>query len=245
MLKYMIVRQSGSLPLHLLIALLALWLAVAGCQSAAVQNEEQTGKSETTTPGPLPQKKTIVFFGNSLTAGYGLEESESFPSIIQHKIDSLNLPYRVVNAGVSGETSAGGLSRIDWILKQPVDIFILELGGNDALRGFDLSATRSNLINIIDRVRANDAGIKIIVAGMKAPPNMGQKYSTDFENIFREISEQKNTLLIPFLLEGVAGNPDLNLADNIHPNPKGQIMVAENVWKVLKDVLEYNHQSIE
>jgi acyl-CoA thioesterase I len=245
MLKYVMAHQSGFLTTHLFVTFLSLSLAIAGCQSATVRDQEQTRKTEAETPNPLPEKKTIVFFGNSLTTGYGLEESESFPSIIQDKIDSLNLPYRVVNAGVSGETSAGGLSRIDWILKQPVDIFILELGGNDALRGFDLSATRSNLTNIIDRVRAKDTGIKIIVAGMKAPPNMGQKYSADFENIFRELSDKKNTLLIPFLLEGVAGNPDLNLADNIHPNPKGQIIVAENVWNVLKDVLEHNHKSSE
>jgi acyl-CoA thioesterase-1 len=143
----------------------------------------------------------------------------------------------VINAGVSGETSAGGLSRIDWILNQPMDIFVLELGANDVLRGFELSATRNNLESIIERVQNKNPEIEIILAGMKAPPNMGQKYTGDFENIFTELSKNKNIYLIPFLLEGVAGDPSLNLEDGMHPNQEGQKIVAENVWEILRQIL--------
>ncbi|MBK8504319.1 MAG: arylesterase [Saprospiraceae bacterium] len=185
----------------------------------------------------VPEKKVIVFFGNSLTAGYGLEDGESFPDLIQKRLDSLSLPYQVVNAGISGETTAGGLSRINWTLSQPVDIFILELGANDALRGFDLNATTSNLQGIIDQVRAKDKNIDIVIAGMKAPPNMGEKYIKEFDQIYIKLSLKNELRLIPFLLEGVAGNPELNLTDGMHPNPEGQKIVVENVWMILKDAL--------
>lgn len=181
--------------------------------------------------------KVILFYGNSLTAGFGLEENESFPSLIQDRIDSLGLPYTVVNAGLSGETTSGGLKRIDWVMKQKVDIFILELGANDMLRGLPLDETRKNLGRIMSIVRAKNLDVKIGLCEMMAPPNMGDQYMTEFTKIYRDLSAPSEITLFPFFLEGVAGNPDLLLKDGKHPNAKGQKMVAENIWKVLEGML--------
>jgi acyl-CoA thioesterase-1 len=181
--------------------------------------------------------KTIVFFGNSLTAGYGVDPSEAFPALVQEKIDSLKLPYKVINAGLSGETTAGGKSRIDWILRQPVDIFVLELGGNDGLRGIPIAETSKNLQAIIDRVREKYPNVKIILAGMQVPPNMGRTYTTSFRVVFQQLAANNHVDLIPFLLENVGGISHLNQADGIHPNPEGHRIVAENVWKVLQGLL--------
>lgn len=179
--------------------------------------------------------KTILFFGNSLTAGYGVEPSQAFPALIQHKIDSLGLSYKVVNAGVSGETSAGGNSRIDWILKQqPVDVFVLELGANDGLRGLPVDETKRNLQSIIDKVKLKYPGVKLVLAGMQVPPNMGQKYVSDFQAIFPALAHKNQMALIPFLLEKVGGEVKLNQEDGIHPTPEGHRILAENVWSVLK-----------
>lgn len=182
--------------------------------------------------------KKILFFGDSITAGYGLEKSEAFPALIQQKIDSLNWNFEAVNAGLSGETSAGGLRRVDWMLRQDFDVFILELGGNDGLRGIDLESTRENLQNIIDKVREKKPDAKILLAGMQVPPNLGQDYTNHFREIYPELAEEKNVTLIPFLLKGVGGNPELNQADGIHPTAKGHKIVAENVWEKLKPVLK-------
>ena len=182
-------------------------------------------------------KKTIVFFGNSLTAGYGLSPSEAFPAIIQNKIDSLGLPYKVINAGVSGETSSGGNGRIDWILKQPLDVFVLELGANDGLRGIPLSETKKSLQSIIDKVKAKYPEAKLVLAGMQIPPNMGVTYTTEFRNIYPDLAKKNAAMLIPFLLEGVGGDLKLNQQDGIHPTAEGHQIVAENVWRVLEDLL--------
>ncbi len=181
--------------------------------------------------------KTIVFFGNSITAGYGLDPSQAFPALIQRKLDSLNLPYKVVNAGVSGETSSGGNSRIDWILEQPVDVFVLELGGNDGLRGIPITETKANLQSIIDKVKAKYPQAKILIAGMQMPPNMGLQYTSDFRSIFPELAKTNNSILIPFILEGVGGEAKLNQEDGIHPTAEGHHVVAENVWRELKQAL--------
>ena len=181
--------------------------------------------------------KTILFFGNSLTAGYGLEITDAFPALIQKKLDSLNLPYQVVNAGVSGETSAGGASRVDWILKQPVDIFVLELGANDGLRGIPVEETRKNLQSIIDKVKAKYPQAKIVLAGMQVPPNMGQQYAADFRTLFPQLAQKNDAALVPFLLEGVGGVTKLNLQDGIHPTAEGHQILAENVWQVLQPLL--------
>ncbi len=187
---------------------------------------------------PEAVKKTIVFFGNSLTAGYGLADpSESFPSIIQHKIDSLHLPYTVVNAGVSGETASGGLGRIDWVLKQPVDVFVLELGANDGLRGIPVAETTKNLQGIVTRVKAKNENVCLVLAGMQVPPNMGRQYGERFKNMFPELAEKNNMALVTFLLEGVGGISELNQADGIHPTAEGAKIVAENVWQVLQPLL--------
>ena len=182
-------------------------------------------------------KKNIVFFGNSLTAGYGLEPAEAFPALIGERIDSLHLPYQVVNAGISGETSADGVSRIDWILQQRVDIFILELGANDGLRGLPVNESIKNLDTIIVRVKRNYPAAKIILAGIQIPPNMGEKYSREFKEMFPNLARKNNVLLLPFILEGVGGVPALNQKDGIHPTAEGDRIVAENVWQVLKTVL--------
>lgn len=181
--------------------------------------------------------KTIVFFGNSLTAGYGVEPSQAFPALVQRKIDSLQLPYKVVNAGVSGETSSGGNGRIDWILRQSPDIFVLELGANDGLRGIPLAETKKNLQAIIDKVKAKNPSVTIILAGMMMPPNMGQQYTTEFRTIYPALAKENNILLIPFLLQNVGGEANLNQQDGIHPTPEGHAIVANNVWEVMKGVL--------
>jgi acyl-CoA thioesterase-1 len=183
------------------------------------------------------QKQTILFFGNSLTAGYGVDPSEAYPALIQDKIDSLHLNYKVINAGVSGETTSDGNSRVDWILKQPVDIFVLELGGNDGLRGIPLSVTEKNLQSIIDKVKAKYPGSKIILEGIQIPPNMGQDYTTQFRKIYPQLASKNKIELIPFLLKGVGGDPKLNQRDGIHPTAEGHKIVAENVWEVLKNNL--------
>ena len=212
---------------------------LAGCGSNEEKANEGAGqKREQVTAGAKNEKaKTIVFYGNSLTAGYGVDPSESFPSIVQDKIDSLQLPYKVINAGVSGETTAGGKSRIDWILRQPVNIFILELGGNDGLRGIPIAETSKNLQAIIDRVREKYPEAKIILAGMQVPPNMGRNYATQFRVVFEQLAAKNKVELIPFLLENVGGIASLNQGDGIHPNPQGHRIVAENVWKVLQQML--------
>ena len=190
---------------------------------------EQKKEQRKATAG-AEKTKTIVFYGNSLTAGYGVDPSEAFPALVQNIIDSLNMGYKVVNAGLSGETTAGGRSRIDWILRQPVNVFVLELGGNDGLRGIPITETAKNLQAIIEKVKAKYPDAKIILAGMQVPPNMGRKYATEFRAIFQQLAQKNNAALIPFLLEGVGGVQDLNQSDGIHPNPDGHKIVADNVW---------------
>ncbi|SKB39722.1 acyl-CoA thioesterase-1 [Salegentibacter holothuriorum] len=194
-----------------------------------VQTETEIQKSE---------KNVILFFGNSLTAGMGLETSEAFPALIQNRLDSLNYNYEVINAGLSGETTASGKNRINWVLNQDVDVFVLELGANDGLRGIPLEETRKNLQDIINSVKEKNPDTKIVLAGMQIPPNMGEAYTTEFKNIFPELAEKNNIALIPFLLEGVAGDPKLNQQDGIHPTAEGYEIVADNVWSVLGDVVE-------
>lgn len=183
------------------------------------------------------EKKNILFFGNSLTAGLGVEPGEAFPAIIGNKIDSLKLPYYITNAGLSGETTAAGKARIGWILKQRVDIFVLELGANDGLRGIPVSETRKNLQSIVDQVKAKYPEAKLLMTGMEVPPNMGSKYASEFRVIFAELAKENNMALVPFLLDKVGGVPELNQNDGIHPTPEGHKILAENVWVVLKNLL--------
>jgi acyl-CoA thioesterase-1 len=185
------------------------------------------------------ETRTVVFLGDSLTAGYGLADpaSEAYPAVIQRRIEAAELPWRVVNAGVSGETSAGGLRRIDWVMRQPVDLLVLALGANDGLRGLSPEATRANLQQIIERVRAKRPQAKIVIAGMQMPPSYGADYVEGFRAIFPTLAEKNAVPLVPFLLEGVAAQADLNQADGIHPNPAGHVRMAEAVWKVLRPLL--------
>jgi acyl-CoA thioesterase-1 len=182
---------------------------------------------------------TIVFFGDSLTAGYGLADpgSQAYPALIQEKIDAAGLPWRIVNAGLSGETTSGGLRRVDWILRQPVDIFVLALGGNDGLRGIDPAVSRANLQKIVDRVRAKYPKVKVVLAGMQMPPAMGEDFSRDFERMFPDVAGKTDATLVPFLLEGVGGRVEFNQPDRIHPTAKGHALIAETVWKVLRPLL--------
>lgn len=180
---------------------------------------------------------TIVFYGDSLTAGYGLSTAEAFPALVEASLTKNNKPCKVVNAGLSGETSAGGLTRIDWILKQPVDIFVLELGANDGLRGLPLEQTEKNLQAIIEKVKAKNPDVTIVLAGMLVPPNMGPEYTEKFKNIYPALAKKNNATLIPFILQGVAGDEKLNQADGIHPNVEGHKIVAKNVTKVISGLL--------
>lgn len=186
---------------------------------------------------PEVHEKIILFFGNSITAGYQLDLDQAFPALIQKKLDSLQLPYKTINAGLSGETSAGGKSRIDWVLRTVPDIFFLELGGNDGLRGLSMEETPKNLQAIIDAVKGVNPDVKIIIAGMMVPPNLGQNYTKEFREVFPRLAKTNDAILIPFLLEGVAGDPTLNLPDGIHPTPEGHEIVAETVWKYLAPIL--------
>lgn len=189
-------------------------------------------------PITVKSKKTILCFGDSLTAGMGLEDSnDAFPSLLQAKVDSLGLDYMVINSGLSGETTAGGKSRIKWVLNENVDIFILELGANDGLRGVPLTETRANLQDIIDIVRHENPNTTIILAGMELPPNMGQDYTSEFRSIFADLAKKNDLKFIPFILENVGGIAELNQSDGIHPTVEGHKIVANTVWKVLKTVL--------
>ena len=184
------------------------------------------------------EQKTILFFGNSLTAGMGVQPQQAFPALIDEKLSQAGYNYKVINAGLSGETTAGGVTRIDWILKNNnIDIFILELGANDGLRGIKPEQTRANLAKIIDKVSASETGVQIVLAGMQVPPNMGIDYASEFKSIFPDLAKSKKVKLIPFLLQDVGGEKKLNQSDGIHPNPEGHKKLAENVWKVLKSLL--------
>lgn len=183
------------------------------------------------------ETKTMLFFGDSLTAGYGLDPDEAFPALIQRKLDASGRAWRVVNAGLSGETTAGGLRRLDWILRQPVDIFVIELGGNDGLRGIDPQTSRTNLETMIKRIRARYPDVKVVLAGMQMPTNMGPEYTREFAAMYPALAQKLPITLIPFLLEGVGGVPELNLPDGIHPTAEGHKIVAETVWRVLQPLL--------
>jgi acyl-CoA thioesterase-1 len=186
---------------------------------------------------PDPSRPVVLFLGDSLAAGYGLPADEAFPALVQARIDAAGLDYRVVNAGVSGDTSAGGRRRIDWLLRQPVAVLVLELGANDMLRGLDLGALRANLRAIVEKTRAAHPDARIVLAGMRAPRNLGRDYAEGFEASFRELARETGATLIPFLLEGVAADPGLNQADGIHPTAAGHRIVAETVWRTLGPLL--------
>ena len=237
--KYTILKRFyHNFTFSLLIVLFGFLSLVSCKNNSDSQTEEQTSIAQENPAAENEENtQTILFFGNSLTAGMGLDSEESFPALIQDRIDSLELDYNVINAGLSGETTAAGKNRIEWVMNQDVDIFVLELGANDGLRGVPVSETRKNLQDIMDHVRSENPDIRIILAGMQMPPNLGQEYTSDFKDLFPDLAAQNDVELIPFLLEGVAGDPELNQGDGIHPTAEGQKIVADNVWTILKPML--------
>ena len=229
---------KGRIVLMFRYFILILLMMSCGDEASRKEKQEQEAKEDEVTELKIATK-TILFFGDSLTAGFGLEDSnDAYPAVIQTMIDSLSLNYVVVNSGVSGETTAGGLGRINWVLNQNVDVFVLELGANDGLRGISLAETRENLQAIINRVRTKYPEISIVLAGMQLPPNLGQDYTKEFKSIFEELAKKNDLEIIPFLLKDVGGIPELNQDDGIHPNVEGQKIVANNVWVVLEPLLK-------
>jgi acyl-CoA thioesterase-1 len=218
--------------------LLALLFVGCGETPEKKQSDTQTENVNNTENEEISvDDKVILFYGNSLTAAYGLDTREGFPNRIQQKLDSLGLDYKVINSGLSGETTSGGLNRLDWVLNQPVDIFVLELGANDGLRGIPITESMNNLQSMIDMVKDKNPETQIILAGMQIPPNMGADYASQFKMMYPALAKSNDLMLIPFLLDGVAGIPKLNLEDGIHPTAEGQRIVTENVWKILKTVV--------
>lgn len=218
-----------------------LVLLMIGCAEPE-RNSTTTAAAESASGVPAAATSeatpgTVLFLGTSLTAGLGLPTEESYPARVQERIADARLPFRAVNAGVSGETSAGALRRLDWLLRQPFDVLVLETGANDMLRGADLDSTRANIQAIIQRVRTGRPGARIVLAGMMAPPNLGPAYTRQFGRMYADLAAANDVAFIPFLLEGVGGDPTLNLPDGIHPNAEGQAIVAANVWEVLEPVL--------
>jgi acyl-CoA thioesterase-1 len=233
-----------SLRLTLLGTVLAAVCAAAGCQKAPASDAAAPGPAPKSAPSPATPadpdapaaRPRIVAFGDSLTIGLGLLEQEAYPALLQKKIDEAGYQFEVVNAGVSGDTSAGGLRRLDWALEGEVRVLIVAFGGNDGLRGLPVSQMKENLSTIIDRAR--ERNVVVILAGMEAPPNFGQEYATQFRQAFRDVALKKRVLFLPFLLNNVAGNPELNQADGIHPNQQGTQIVADNVWSVLEPLID-------
>lgn len=219
-------------------------LAVSACvpsEAPSGATLPSGGRTETVAPAPrTPAGRTarpkIVVLGDSLAAGYGLEKGESFPDRLQQHLDSAGYAFEVANISVSGDTSAGGLRRLDWALEGDVRVLVVELGGNDGLRGLPVEELKANLAAIIERGRKR--GAQVLLAGMEAPPNFGPAYTAAFRRVYRELAAEYKVALLPFLLEGVAGDDSLNIADGIHPNPRGARIVEGNVWRVLEPLLK-------
>jgi acyl-CoA thioesterase I len=223
-----IVKACG---LFLLVA-----VAVASCRRPDASAPSPSPTAPPPTAG-ADQAPVILFLGTSLTAGLGLDPAQAYPGLIQQRLDAAGLRYRVVNAGVSGETSAGALRRLDWLLQQPVAVLVVETGANDGLRGQDPDATRANIQAIVDRVRRLSPPPRVVLVGMQAPPNLGREYAARFRAIYPELARRNDVALVPFLLEGVAGVTALNQPDGVHPTAEGHRRLADNVWPVLQPLL--------
>lgn len=212
-------------------------IGVAGWVCACDQTTEKLDESRAASSA-VTQLPTIVFLGTSLTAGLGLDPDQAYPALLQRKIDSAGLGYRVVNAGVSGETSAGARQRIDWLLREPVAVLVIETGANDGLRGLPPDSLKANIQAILNRAQRVQPAPKLVIVGMRIPPNYGRAYSQQFESVYSELARTSGAELVPFLLEGVGGVAGLNQADGIHPTAEGQRKMAETVWPVLEQVLK-------
>jgi acyl-CoA thioesterase-1 len=210
---------------------------IFGC-GRAESNQPPRADASADTSSSGADRRIVMFLGTSLTDGYGLEREDAYPAVIQQKIDSAGLPWEVVNAGLSGEKSAGALQRVrSWLIRQPFDVLVIETGANDMLTGADLDTLRANVQGIIDNVRTARPAARIVLVGMLAAPNLGERYVAGFNRIYPELARRNGLAFIPFLLEGVAARPDLNLADGIHPNEQGHQIVAATVWKTLEPIL--------
>lgn len=209
----------------------------ASAETAPAANSATALNGETAVPDSVRGKVSVLFFGTSLTAGYGLDPSQAFPVMVAAKAAVEGTPIAAINAGLSGETSAGALRRIDWALKSPVDVVVLETGGNDALRALDANALRANLTAIVGRIRKAQPRAKIVLAVMEAPPNFGAGYTASFREAYASVAKSEGLVLLPFLLDRVAGHPELNQEDGIHPNLAGERIVADNVWQALKPIV--------
>jgi acyl-CoA thioesterase-1 len=262
-----VVRYSACRPSACVLALLALGIAAWGCGAsepapqaatpAAATNPAVTATdsaftdsgvtdsavagSAITSPAVANSAPVVLFLGTSLTAGYGLPSGEAFAARIQQRIDATALDFRVVNAGVSGDTSAGGLARLDWLLRLPIAALVLELGANDMLRGLSVDAMRANLAAILEQTRRAQPGVRFVIAGMQAAPNLGLDYAQRFNDVFPKLARAHDAELIPFLLDGIAGERQLNQADGIHPTAEGHERIAETVWRTLEPVLREIH----
>jgi acyl-CoA thioesterase I len=224
-----------------LFPVLCLLYLLAACHSQPADQQTAAPQPQvapsTPTDNPASTRPKIVALGDSLTAGYGLLESQAYPALLQKRIDAAGYKFEVVNAGVSGDTSAGGLRRLDWSLQGDVKVLIVALGGNDGLRGLPVGEMKQNLTRIVEEARKRN--IAVILAGIEAPPNYGQEYATSFRAAFKEVAREQRVPFIPFLLNDVAGRADLNLGDGIHPNEQGATIVSDTVWTVLKPVLDH------
>lgn len=229
-----------------IISFVTLILVSVGCSSqsdTSSRSQQPDTAAQTAEVEQVPEQSTpvvengILFFGDSITEGLGVSTEQAFPALIEEKIDSLGWSFEIVSAGVSGETTAGGVRRISWVMHEGIDVMVLELGGNDGLRGVPVETTRQNLSAIIDSARAVDPEVRVLLAGMQVPPNLGPKYTRAFKDIYPELASEKEVELIPFLLEGVGGNPAYNQSDGIHPNPKGHRKIAATVWQHLEPIL--------
>jgi acyl-CoA thioesterase I len=222
-----------------------LVLAAGACAGSGSETDRvversspgDTSRNEALRP-PAAARRPILFAGTSITAGLGLDPDSAYPQLIARKLDSLRLPYDVVNAGVSGETSAGLLRRIDWLLREPFDVVVIETGANDGLRGVPVATVRANVQQILDRIKSSRPDAAILLVQMEALPNLGERYTSEFRAMFPDLARRNGVTLLPFLLDGVAGHRDLNQADGIHPNMTGERIVAENVWRALRPILE-------
>jgi acyl-CoA thioesterase I len=218
--------------IHRYVAVFGLVAGLLGCEQPSREPREST-----TPPSATAERPSVVFLGTSLTAGLGLEPEQAYPAMIQQKIDSAGLDYQVVNAGVSGETSAGARRRVDWLLREPVAVLVLETGANDGLRGLPPDSLRANIQAVFDRAKSSSPPPKLVLLGMRVPPNYGRAYTERFHAVYPELAGENGAELVPFLLDGVGGVPRLNQADGIHPTAEGQRVMAETVWRVLEPIL--------